>query len=94
MIIERKIHIQNKRHGRRKLCIGECPALPEIKPCPNRKREMMVFAVVFDSWLEQGKVSDLSDISRITGLSRFMVSKIFNFRLYPTSVQLEFLEIT
>lgn len=55
---------------------------------------MMVFAVVFDSWLEQGKVSDLSEISRITGLSRFMVSKIFNFRLYPTSVQLEFLEIT
>ncbi len=50
--------------------------------------------VVFDSWLEQGKVSDLSEISRITGLSRFMVSKIFNFRLYPTSVQLEFLEIT
>ena len=94
MIIERKIYIQNKHHGRRMLCSGENPPIPEIKAPPNRKREMMIFALVFDSWLEHGKVSDLSEISRITGISRFMVSKILKFRLYPSSIQRNFLEIT
>ena len=92
MIIERKIHIQTLQHGRKKLCSGEISNISEIKSKPNRNREMLIFAMVFDSWLEQEKVSDLSEIARVVGLSRFMVSKIMKQRLLPISSQIQILK--
>ncbi len=89
MTIERKIQIKTVDRGRKRISEVSVEN-PEIKLRPNRKKELMAFAIVFDSWLEQGKVSDLSEISEITRLSRFMVSKIMSYRLLETQIQKDF----
>ena len=86
MTIERKIQIKTVARGRKRIS-EYSDENPEIKLRPNRKKELMAFAIVFDSWLEQGEVSDLSEISDITRLSRFMVSKIMKMRLLPVFKQ-------
>lgn len=86
MTIERKIQIKTVARGRKRISKVSVEN-PEIKLRPNRKKELMAFAIIFDSWLEQGKVSDLSEIPEITRLSRFMVSKIMKMRLLPVFKQ-------
>lgn len=86
MEIRSKIYIKSGRHGRSEIVRGERPeALPE-KPRPTRKAELMAFAIVFDDWLAKGEAEDYSHISRITGISRFRVSKIMNLRSSSNSV--------
>lgn len=89
MTIERKIQIKTVARGRKRIS-EVSDKNPKIKLRPNRKKELMAFAIVFDLWLEQGKVSDLSEISEITRLSRFMVSKIMRYRLLETQIQKDF----
>lgn len=91
MEIKSKIYIKSGRHGRSEIVRGESPEpLPE-KPRPTRKAELMAFAIVFDDWLAKGEAEDYSHISRITGISRFRVSKIMNLMQLTPSEQSELL---
>ncbi|MBO5782183.1 MAG: hypothetical protein J6R08_06980 [Opitutales bacterium] len=51
----------------------------------------MAFAVVFDDWLATGKARDYADIASITGLSRFRISKIMNYRQLSVKEQSDLL---
>ena len=89
MEIRSKIYIKSGRHGRNEIVRGERPEpLPE-KPRPTRKAELMAFAI--DDWLAKGEAEDYSHISRITGISRFRVSKIMNLMQLPPTKQSELL---
>ena len=84
MEVRSKIYIKSGRHGRSEIVRGE-------RPRPTRKAELMAFAIVFDDWLAKGEAEDYSHISRITGISRFRVSKIMNLMQLPPSEQSELL---
>lgn len=87
MEIKSKIYIKSGRHGRSEIVRGERPDPMPKRARPTRKAELMAFAIVFDGWLSEGKVEDYSHISRITGISRFRVSKIMNLTQLPPSEQ-------
>lgn len=91
MEIRSKIYIKSGRHGRNEIVRGERPEPLSKKPRPTRKAELMAFAIVFDDWLAKGEAEDYSHISRITGISRFRVSKIMNLMQLPPSEQSELL---
>ena len=91
MTICRKINISVGAKGRNRINIGDAPILPEFKAKPSRAAETLSFAILFESWIESGTVSDYSDIARITGLSRFMVTKIMSQLLLPAREQVEIL---
>ncbi len=91
MEIRSKIYIKSGRHGRSEIVRGERSDPMPKGARPTRKAELMAFAIVFDDWLAKGKVEDYSHISRITGISRFRVSKIMNLMQLPPSEQSELL---
>lgn len=71
--------------------VVEAPEIHEKKLCPKRKSELMAFAVVFDDWLATGKARDYANIASITGLSRFRISKIMNYRQLSVKEQSDLL---
>lgn len=81
MTVERTIHISFGRNRNNQVHSG----LPPIKI--NRASELMAVAVVFDEWLESGKVENYTEIARITGLSNPEVTRIMNYRLQPVNRQ-------
>mgnify|MGYP003189470127 CR=1 FL=1 len=91
MEIRTKIHLKSGYRGRTEICRGEAPEIHEKKLCPKRKSELMAFAVVFDDWLATGKARDYADIASITGLSRFRISKIMNYRQLSVKEQSDLL---
>jgi hypothetical protein len=91
MTITRKIYFKSGAFGKSIICKGEPEPLPEIIKKPNRKSEYMMFAVLFDSWLEAGKAKSFEDLALITGLSYVMLSRIMSYRLKSTKEQEELL---
>ncbi|GEM_PF-2257945 len=91
MTICRKINISVGAKGRNRILTGEAEGLLEFKSKPDRAAETLSFAILFESWLESGVASDYSDIAKITGLSRFMVTKMMSQLLLPTNKQNEIL---
>ncbi len=53
----------------------------------------MAVAIVFDEWLESGKVENYTELARITGLSNPEVTRIMNYRLQPVNAQEALLSI-
>ncbi len=87
MTIQRKITILTVEKGRKKITKEKSRPLPEVRAKPNRGIETLSFALVFESWLENGTATDYSDISRITGISRFMVTRMMSQLLLPPREQ-------
>ncbi len=81
MTIEKTIHLTFGRNRNNQVRRG----LPEIKF--NRASELMAVAIVFDEWLESGKVENYTELARITGLSNPEVTRIMNYRLQPVNAQ-------
>ena len=81
MKVTKKVYFKTMVKGRTKICKGETESLPEIIKCPNRKTEYMAFAIVFDGWLESGKVKSFEDLAHMVGISYPMLSKIMSYRL-------------
>lgn len=78
MTISRKVHFRLGKNTANKICRGE---LHEVKRKITRSAELMAFAIIFDGWLESGKVAGYSEIAQITGISVPAVSRIMNYRL-------------
>ena len=91
MTICRKINISVGAKGRNRILTGEAEGLLEFKSKPDRAAETLSFAILFESWIESGVASDYSDIAKITGLSRFMVTKMMSQLLLSTNIQNEIL---
>ena len=47
----------------------------------------MAIAIVFDEWLESGKVESYTELAQITGLSNPEISRIMDYRLKPVNKQ-------
>lgn len=78
MEIRKKIYFERGKLGKMKIGTS---APKSVARRPSRESELMAFAVVFDQWLKEGRVRDYADIAKLTGLSRYRVSKIMNYSL-------------
>ena len=78
MEIRKKIYLEKGKRGKTEIVTSAPKAVVRR---PSRKSELMAFAVVFDQWLKEGRVRDYADIAKLTGLSRYRVSKIMNYSL-------------
>ena len=58
-----------------------------LKAKINRASELMAIAIVFDEWLESGKVESYTELAQITGLSNPEISRIMDYRLKPVNKQ-------
>ena len=81
MTIEKTIHISFGNRRKNQIRNG----LPKAKI--NRASELMAIAIVFDEWLESGKVENYTELAQITGLSNPEISRIMDYRLKPTNKQ-------
>lgn len=78
MTISRKVHFKLGKNTANKICRGE---LHEVKRKITRSAELMAFAIIFDGWLESGKVAGYSEIAQITG--DFSSRSFKNYELSP-----------
>ena len=81
MTIEKTIHIPFGNRRNNQIRNGS----PKAKI--NRASELMAIAIVFDEWLESGKVENYTELAQITGLSNPEISRIMDYRLKPTNKQ-------
>ena len=81
MTIEKTIHISFGNRRNNQIRNG----LPKAKT--NRASELMAIAIVFDEWLESGKVESYTELAQITGLSNPEISRIMDYRLKPINKQ-------
>ncbi len=94
MEIRSKVYLKIGYRGRQKIERGVVSVPPTQVRRPHRKAELMAFAIVFDDWLASGRVRDYAQISQITGISRFRVSKIMNYAQLSLRTQKELLNMT
>ncbi|MBO5782392.1 MAG: hypothetical protein J6Q47_00945 [Paludibacteraceae bacterium] len=81
MTIEKTIHISFGKRRNNQIRNGH----PKSKI--NRASELMAIAIVFDEWLESGKVESYTELAQITGLSNPEISRIMDYRLKPVNKQ-------
>jgi hypothetical protein len=73
---------------------GPQPEPPKIPEAVSRQARLMAFAIVFEEWLAEGKVSDYAELAEITGWDRSRITRIMNLRLLEPGTQEAILKVS
>ncbi len=84
--IQRPLHFQRGRSGRKQLKAGSAP--PEVTPGRvPRVARLMALAIRFERLVRDGEVADYADIARLGHISRARVTQIMNLLNLAPDIQ-------
>ena len=84
--IQRKLHFQRGRSGRKQLREGGALPKPTLGRVPRAAR-LMALAIRFERLVRDGEVTDYADIARLGHISRARVTQIMNLLNLAPDIQ-------
>ena len=92
LTIEREVHFQRRRHGRKELRDGAAPACASLPPGRvPRVARLLALAHRFDGLIRTGAVRDFAELARLGRVTRARISQVMNLLNLAPAIQEEIL---
>jgi len=92
LTIEREVHFQRRRHGRKELRDGAAPACASLPPGRvPRVARLLALAHRFHELLRGGAVKDFAELARLGRVTRARISQVMNLLNLAPAIQEEIL---